>query len=96
MCAHARSLAPQPACRRMPLQRRTAAAGSAFRLIGTRRRASCHPARGPTRAQLKSIFRAINTPFGDDELEAVYQQVSDEDEGVVSIASFRAKLFDRL
>mmetsp|Transcript_10706 Transcript_10706/g.31838 ORF Transcript_10706/g.31838 Transcript_10706/m.31838 type:complete len:427 (+) Transcript_10706:2-1282(+) len=46
--------------------------------------------------QIKSLFHAINTPFGDDVLEDVYNQVSAEDEGVVSIASFRAALFDRL
>jgi len=47
-------------------------------------------------AQIKSIFQAINTPFGEAELEEVYEHVAYEDEGHVSITSFRAKLFDRL
>jgi hypothetical protein len=54
------------------------------------------PCLAPCAAQIKSLFRAIQTPFGDDVLEGVYEQVAHEDEGHVSIASFRAKLFERL
>lgn len=49
-----------------------------------------------TLPQIISIFRAINTPFGDDVLGQVYQQVASENEGHVSIALFRARLFERL
>lgn len=47
-------------------------------------------------AQIVSLFRAIGSPFGDAVLEEVYAQVAEQDEGHVSIASFRAALFERL